>query len=106
MTTQNTGSVLLPGSCLADLCEIHSRTAQRSINSQSQGCQAHPESQALLTTEQKSAKSQRESPHIIAGVVPNPASWAASIDTVTMRNTKCYQTKSPKGKTILGVPAS
>lgn len=69
MTTQNTGSVL-PGSCLADLCEIHSRTAQCSINSQSQGCQAHPESQVLLTTEQKSAKSQRESPHIIAGLSP------------------------------------
>lgn len=32
---------------------------------------------------------------MLAGVVPDPASWAASVDTVTMGN-KVYQTKGPR----------
>lgn len=45
--------------------------------------------------EQESAESQHESLHIMTGVVPDPASWAASVDTDTMGNNKFYQTKAP-----------
>lgn len=95
MTTQDTNVLSSPGhvwqtnvKSTPELCSDPSTARPRE-------CQAHPESQALLTMEQESAKPQHESLHNMAGVVPDLASRAASVDTDTMGNSKFYQTKGP-----------
>lgn len=60
MTTQNTNALSSPGhvwqTYVKSTPELHSDPS----TSQSQGCQAHPESQALLTMKQERAKPQHE----------------------------------------------